>query len=168
MMREVNLIVIHCSATKPNMDIGVAEIDQWHKDRGWDSCGYHYVIRRDGSVEKGRKESQPGAHAYGHNASSIGICLVGGIDEHGQSQNNYMPAQFSALRDLLQTTKLRHSNASVVGHTDLNPKKDCPCFDVKEWLQSPDPEQDINDVYSVPCPHCGNSLRLEKTHENIS
>lgn len=96
-----NLLVVHCAATKARMDIGAAEIRRWHKEKGWADIGYHYVIRRNGVLEVGRDESTVGAHAVGHNARSIGICLVGGIDEQGHAENNFTPAQFAALRRLL-------------------------------------------------------------------
>ena len=90
-MRKVNLLVIHCAATKPNMDIGRDEIDSWHKARGWSGIGYHYVIRRDGRIESGRPVEQAGAHASGYNANSIGICLVGGINHNGKPEFQSTP-----------------------------------------------------------------------------
>lgn len=100
-MRSINQIIVHCSATKPGMDIGVLEIRRWHKDRGFSDIGYHFVIRRSGRIENGRPAKKPGAHAKGHNADSIGICLVGGIDDKGKPQNNFTEAQELALRKLL-------------------------------------------------------------------
>jgi hypothetical protein len=79
-----DLIVVHCSATGPAADIGVAQITQWHKQRGFDTVGYHYVIRRNGTLETGRRESEIGAHVRGHNANSIGVCLAGGVDAKGK------------------------------------------------------------------------------------
>src|SRR5690606_114532 len=78
--RFINLLVIHCAATTPLMDIGAKEIDVWHKQRGWSKIGYHFVIRRNGVIEKGRDISEVGAHVEGYNKNSIGICMVGGID----------------------------------------------------------------------------------------
>ncbi len=118
------------------MDIGVAEIDSWHKERGYDSCGYHYVIRRNGFIEKGRDESQIGAHCKGKNSNSIGICLVGGLADDGKSsQENYTESQFTSLEELLQDLLTRYPNAEINGHRDFNSNKECPCFNIQNWWQ---------------------------------
>lgn len=79
--KETKRIVVHCSATTPGMDIGAAEIRDWHvNENSWDDIGYHIVIRRDGTIEMGRQEGAQGAHAAGYNHDSFAICLVGGID----------------------------------------------------------------------------------------
>ena len=66
-MREINKIIIHCSATKEGQDISAATIDEWHKARGWRSIGYHYVIGLDGMIEYGRPITETGAHVKNHN-----------------------------------------------------------------------------------------------------
>ncbi|MFG6359724.1 MAG: N-acetylmuramoyl-L-alanine amidase, partial [Mailhella sp.] len=104
-MREINKIIIHCSATKPTQDIGAAEIDMWHKKQGWDEIGYHFVIRRNGETEKGRDIEIAGAHCKGQNKNSIGICLAGGIDENGRAENNFTDKQFQSLRNLAAKLK---------------------------------------------------------------
>jgi hypothetical protein len=78
--RKIERIVVHTAATPEGRDIGAQEIDRWHRQRGWRMIGYHYVIRLDGTVEEGRDETIPGAHARGYNRTSIGICLIGGMD----------------------------------------------------------------------------------------
>lgn len=117
------------------MDIGKEEIDRGHRNRGWLSIGYHYVIRRDGTIEEGRPEEQAGAHAKGHNYHSIGICLVGGLsDSKGEPEDNFTEAQYAALRDLVDRLQVKYMGAKVLGHRDLpNVKKDCPCFEVSVW-----------------------------------
>jgi N-acetylmuramoyl-L-alanine amidase len=133
-MRPIDLLLIHCSATKPDVDVGVAEISEWHKARGFDTCGYHYVIRLDGSVENGRTLDRIGAHAAGHNAMSIGICLVGGLDSRGKPSATFNREQYGALVTLLDDLRTAFPKASIMGHRDLpNVKKDCPCFDVRSW-----------------------------------
>lgn len=127
-------IVVHCAATKPTMDIGLREIRQWHRERGWLDIGYHYVIRRDGTVETGRPQEVIGAHVEGHNYESLGICMAGGIDAKGKPENNFTPAQFESLRTLLDKLKVDYPSAKIVGHRDLDPKKACPSFDVASWL----------------------------------
>lgn len=130
-------IVIHCSATPPSMDIGRDEINLWHVKRGWSSIGYHWVIRRDGTQELGRSPAVAGAHAYGFNQTTYGICLVGGVDSEGEPEDNYTEAQYATLA-LLVATLLRdeHQLQFVVGHRELpDVKKACPCFDVYSWYQ---------------------------------
>lgn len=142
------LLVVHCSATRPTQDIGVQEITQWHRQRGFDTVGYHYIIRRSGEVETGRPETAIGAHVKGHNARSVGICLVGGINAAGKPDNNFTAAQFTALRELLGPLQSRYPEARVLGHRDLSPDlngdgritsnefiKACPSFDVATWLK---------------------------------
>ncbi len=148
---STNLIVIHCSATTPDMDIGVKEIDEWHKARGWQGIGYHVVIRRSGLVEFGEHLSRRGAHAYGHNHNSIGICLVGGISPEGESSCNFTQHQNDSLLKTLGflDAAYRNSKPAIVGHRDLSPdidgdgevepwewKKDCPCFNVNHYLRT--------------------------------
>ncbi|WP_337056748.1 peptidoglycan recognition protein family protein [Pseudomonas solani] len=127
-------LVVHCAATKPTMDIGLREIRQWHRERGWLDIGYHYVIRRDGTVEVGRPQNVIGAHVEGHNSESLGICMAGGIDASGKPENNFTAAQFESLRALLDKLKADYPSARIVGHRDLDPKKACPSFDVASWL----------------------------------
>jgi len=130
-------IVIHCAATKPDQDIGWYEIDRWHRAKGWFSGGYHYVVRRDGTVEKGRPDDKAGAHAKGYNHFTLGVCLVGGIDKDGKPENNFTDAQWLALTKLLVELALKHHSIdAIVGHNELpNVKKACPSFNVKEWLK---------------------------------
>lgn len=132
-MREINKIIVHCSATKPSQDIGAFQIDEWHKKLGWSGIGYHFVIRRSGEVEKGRDIAVIGAHCRGQNKNSVGICLVGGTAENGKSQNNFTPAQFQSLRELAAELKRQYPNASVHGHSEFA-RKDCPCFNVREFF----------------------------------
>lgn len=133
-MRKIDKIIIHCSATKPSMDVGVKEINQWHKQRGWDSIGYHYVIRRNGQIEKGRDESIAGAHCRGYNQSSIGICYVGGVAEDGKTpEDTRTEEQKRALVQLVRTLKRKYPMATIHGHNEFA-KKACPSFDVQKWL----------------------------------
>lgn len=134
---DVKYIAVHCAATKASQDIGVTEIDRWHRAKGWIMVGYHFVIRRDGSVETGRKLDMPGAHVNGFNSVSLGICLVGGLDEEGKPENNFTKAQLAALATLLASLAIDFPAASVQGHRDFpGVKKDCPCFDVRSWLKT--------------------------------
>ncbi len=135
-MREISKIIVHCSATKPSMLIGAYEIRHWHKDRGWADIGYHYVIKRDGEVEKGRNIAVIGAHAKGHNTNSIGVCLVGGIDGEGKADDNYTLKQYNSLIELIGFLKLTFDITDVFGHRDIKGvTKSCPCFDVRAWYK---------------------------------
>ena len=136
MTREIENIVIHCSATKPNVDIGSREIRSWHLDRGWKDIGYHFVIRRNGKIELGRRLDVPGAHVKGHNATSIGVCYVGGLDEAGRPTDNRTHRQFKSMEILVKVLWALFPDANVVGHNDFQGvTKACPCFDVSEWVE---------------------------------
>lgn len=133
-MRDIDLIVVHCSATKPDMNIGVDQIDQWHRSNGWNGCGYHFVIKRDGTIEKGRDVRDIGAHARGFNTSSIGICYAGGIDERGKPEDNRTDEQKRSMRSLIDTLRMIFPDTEVVGHRDLpSVAKACPSFDANTW-----------------------------------
>jgi N-acetylmuramoyl-L-alanine amidase len=132
--RHINLIVVHCSATPPSMDIGVRVIDKWHRENGWEGCGYHFVVRRNGLVESGRDLMKIGAHAKGNNHNSIGLCLIGGVDNYHQPENNYTKAQMDTLKFMLEKLSEQFAGIAIVGHHDLQgAHKDCPCFDVKAF-----------------------------------
>lgn len=134
-IKSVDYLVVHCSATKEDQDIGVDEIRQWHLQRGWLDVGYHYVIRRDGTVETGRDVRVPGAHARGFNHVSLGICLAGGVESDGKTaESNFTHAQWEALELLIRDLLAEYPDAEVLGHRDLpNVNKACPSFDVREW-----------------------------------
>ncbi|PZO04832.1 MAG: lysozyme [Alphaproteobacteria bacterium] len=145
-MKAISLLVVHCSATPASRDIGVAEIRAMHKRQGWADVGYHYVIRRDGQVEKGRADTVMGAHVAGHNNGSLGICLVGGVKPDMTAETNFTPLQYQALEELLATLTRRYPAARVCGHRDLSPDRNgdgkvvpgewvkaCPTFDVAAW-----------------------------------
>ena len=134
--RTTDFIVVHCSATKPNQDIGASEIRKWHvEDNGWSDIGYHQVIRRNGAIELGRPLHVSGAHAKGFNARSVGVCLVGGIDNSGKAENNFTVEQMESLVVTLDYWRRIYPKAEVLGHRDLpGVAKACPSFDVRKWL----------------------------------
>ena len=135
---RTDYIAIHCSATGPKADIGAKDIDKWHRAKGWACIGYHYVIRRNGTVEEGRDEKVIGAHVENWNAVSIGICMVGGVDADDitKAENNFTKEQFASLKQLLIDLKTRYPKAKIQGHRDFpDVKKACPSFDVKTWLK---------------------------------
>lgn len=145
--KTTDTIVVHCSATRPSSDIGATEIDRWHRQRGWLGCGYHVVIRRDGTIEAdftGHTQTRPiwapGAHAGADmNGRSIGICMVGGVreDNPNKAQNNFTPEQFASLEKVIGLLRAKEPGiAQVIGHRDVpNTPKACPSFDVRTWMR---------------------------------
>lgn len=129
-MRNINKIIVHCSATKEGKAFNVADITRWHKQRGFATIGYHWVVLLDGTIQQGRAEMTMGAHCKGHNANSIGICYIGGLDENGKSKDTRTPEQKKALLELLKRLKKDYPNATIHGHREFA-NKDCPCFDAK-------------------------------------
>lgn len=129
-----NAIFVHCSATKATQDVGVREIRQWHKEQGWLDVGYHFIIRRDGTVEDGRDVNAVGSHAKGYNDTSVGVCLVGGIDENGRYEANFTPQQMSSLRTLLKVLMDKYPSAVLRAHHEVA-QKACPSFNLKRWWE---------------------------------
>ena len=129
--RHIDLIVIHCSATRATQRYTVDDCRRDHRARGFADIGYHYYITRDGVVHAGRALYQVGAHATGYNEHSIGICYEGGLDIRGRPCDTRTPEQKETLRKLLERLKEDYPEAKVVGHRDLpGVKKDCPCYSV--------------------------------------
>lgn len=136
---NTSYIVIHCSATRPNMDLGAKEIRQWHLNNGWSDIGYHWVIRRNGKIEKGRTENLVGAHEPTRNKNSVGICMVGGVSQKDYriAENNFTPEQWSTLEALIKDVQKRYPNTKVHGHRDApKVKKACPSFDAIKWAKA--------------------------------
>jgi N-acetylmuramoyl-L-alanine amidase len=134
-MRDIKEIIIHCSATREGRNFTAADIDQWHKDRGYQKIGYHFVILLSGKVERGRELWEVGAHALKHNAYSIGICYIGGCDSQMKPKDTRTPEQTVCLIKLLNELKVKFPNAKIIGHNELS-NKACPSFDVQEWLKT--------------------------------
>lgn len=156
--KRTTLLVIHCSATPPTVDIGAVEIDRWHRAKGWASIGYHYVIRRDGTLQPGRDPRSIGAHAKGHNAESVGICLIGGVTEQGEPDSNFTYAQFKCLKELLtELHDLSYPHSTVIGHNEVSTKA-CPSFDVQQWLVASGLERMAKAEDADTCPNCGHIL----------
>lgn len=133
-MRKINEIIVHCTATAEGKDFKAADIDRWHKAKGWNGIGYHHVVDLDGTVEPGRPESEVGAHCLKHNKNSIGVVYVGGLASDGKTpKDTRTPQQKAALVKLLTELKRRYPNATIHGHRDFAAKA-CPSFDAtKEY-----------------------------------
>ena len=151
-MKKIDAIVIHCSATRAGWDVRAADIDRWHKERGFAGIGYHFVIDLDGKIEPGRPLSKDGAHCntaglsgLSYNKHSIGICYVGGLDKNGKPADTRTQAQKEALHRLVFELMDKYPDIKeVIGHRDASPDKNgdgkitrnewiksCPCFEVR-------------------------------------
>ena len=134
-MRNINLIVIHCSATRCNRPFPVTSLIACHQAR-FGFTGYHYYITRDGQMYQTRHENLVGAHAKHYNKRSIGVCYEGGLDEQGRPADTRTPEQKAALVALLRSLKQDYPDAVILGHRDLpNVHKDCPCFNAQSEYQ---------------------------------
>jgi hypothetical protein len=134
--RRIDRIIIHCSASPNFRHVSIDEIDQWHKKRGFvrpnpvghqrlKHVGYHYVIHLDGGIHGGRDLCEVGAHCAGHNAHSVGICMIG--------TDQFTADQWDSLAQLVNGLAQVYPIKKVLGHHDYNPNKTCPCFDVEKW-----------------------------------
>lgn len=132
-MRKISKIIIHCSATPEGRNVTVKDIDGWHRNRGFDKIGYHHVIYLDGSIHQGRAEEVIGAHTAGHNASSIGVCYIGGVDASMKAKDTRTAQQKTALRNLVAHLLKKYPGATVHGHNEFAAKA-CPSFNVKTEL----------------------------------
>ena len=127
-MRVINLIVVHCSATKADRDFTEQDLEVCHRRRGMNGPGYHFYIRKNGDIKTTRPIEKIGAHARGYNAQSIGICYEGGVSERGRPADTRTEAQKRALLTLVRELKGRYPRAIVVSHHTFDPRKACPCF----------------------------------------
>ena len=131
-MRDINKIILHCSATREGQDISTETIRGWHvNERGWSDIGYHYVILLDGTVDKARPVERQGAHVRGHNKGSIGICYVGGCDADMNPKDTGTDLQKDSLTELISYLMDSYEDATLHGHNEFSSKA-CPSFDVKE------------------------------------
>lgn len=130
-MRELKEIILHCTATKEGHDYSVEQVRKWHLDRGFNDIGYHFIIRLDGTVEAGRPLETVGAHCKGHNANSIGIAYVGGLDKNGRPKDTRTLPQKEAMRRLVHDLKQCFPRLEVHCHNEYSTKS-CPCFSVSE------------------------------------
>lgn len=135
-MRDLHKIILHCTATKPDQDICAADVDEWHRARGWKGIGYHYLIRLDGSVELGRPLDQIGAHCKGQNEGSVGIAYAGGLNDRGKPEDTMTGMQEIAWMQLVRSLRILFGPMSVHGHNEFSAKA-CPSFDVQQkfgWM----------------------------------
>lgn len=149
--RRIDEIIIHCTATPEGSPRTVEQIRAQHKAQGWSDIGYHYVVYLDGTVHEGRNVDIAGAHCTNHNAHSIGIVYVGGLENRQgvpynrlRAKDTRTPAQKGSLLGLLMDLRLLYPQAEIKGHRDCSPDKnhngtiepsewikECPSFDAK-------------------------------------
>jgi len=125
----IDTIVIHCSDSPHGRGDDAATVHRWHVERGFDGVGYHHVITESGEVQAGRPHYWAGAHVRGHNAHSLGICLI------GRGKEDFNHAQLKALVALLKGLNAQYPEAVVLGHRDLDSTKTCPGFDVRDLVE---------------------------------
>lgn len=160
-MRDIRLIVIHCSASRNGKSLVVDQVDHEHEKRGFKrdpafmarmnpqlkAIGYHFMIYVNGAIVTGRHQEEIGAHVQGYNQYSLGICMVGGMNDAGKATGEYTQDQWEELKALIESLKKAYPKAKIVGHRDLSKDlngngkieksewmKECPAFDVKSWL----------------------------------
>lgn len=127
-MRKIDTIVIHCSASDHHSHDDVSVMRKWHLDKGWSDVGYHYFIKKDGTLQAGRDERKPGAHAKGFNATSIGICL------HGLEEKNFTEDQFKTCAALINVLVDKYDIKTIIPHNFVNKHKSCPVFNVPKEI----------------------------------
>lgn len=129
--RKITEIIVHCTATQEGKNFTVSDITRWHKQRGFSTIGYHYVIYLDGTRHLGRNVNISGAHCENHNSHSIGVCYVGGLASDGKTpKDTRTQAQKTALLALLRELRRIYPMARIYGHRDFA-NKACPSFDAK-------------------------------------
>lgn len=129
--RPIKEIIVHCTATPAGRDLTAADITRYHLNRGFETIGYHYVVRLDGTVERGRDADCVGAHCLGHNDRSIGVAYIGGLDSDGNASDTRTSQQRASLRRLIAELCHRYRGATIHGHREFAAKA-CPCFDAAQ------------------------------------
>ena len=137
----VRYLVVHCSATRQDRDYPVEQLLRDHKTRGFRTVGYHFYIRKDGTVTQHRRLLEVGAHCRPYNRCSIGICYEGGLDAKGCPSDTRTPSQRRELLQLLIRLKRLFPAARIYGHCELpgTQPKSCPCFSPASeygWLET--------------------------------
>lgn len=147
--RKINLIVLHCYATKEGQNFTVDDVNRWHIARGFKKIGYHYVIDLDGTIHKGRDESEIGAHAEGYNSNSVGISYCGGCDKNGKAKDTRTKAQIESqcriVYELLNKYNLTLNNVKCHYQLCKNGKQ-CPSHTIEQFKK--DFKQYVRDKYN--------------------
>lgn len=125
-LKHIDKIILHCSDSDNPEHDNIATIKQWHLERKFSDCGYHFFIRSTGQIETGRALYKIGAHCIGQNLKSIGICLSG--------KTNFTEAQFKSAYQLIKGFMDRFNipKDAVFPHNHFDKKKTCPNFQLDE------------------------------------
>lgn len=131
--RAINEVIVHCTATPEGRDVSVDTIRGWHRAKGWNDIGYHWVVMLDGTLAQGRSEGQIGAHVEGHNTGTLGIVYVGGVAADGKTaKDTRTPAQKATLLAAVKALIAKYPTIKkVTGHNAYSSKA-CPSFDVSK------------------------------------
>ncbi|WP_284464910.1 N-acetylmuramoyl-L-alanine amidase [Chryseobacterium sp.] len=131
-MRTINYIVVHCTATQPDVKIESIK-NYWKENLKWKSPGYHYMIKADGEIVNTLPIDQVSNGVAGWNSQIINISYIGGIDKSGNPKDTRTPEQKASILKLLKELKSKFPKAKVQGHRDFpNVHKACPSFDAKK------------------------------------
>ncbi len=144
-MRKINLIVLHCSATRETVEYTPEQLERDHRAQGFLTAGYNYYIRRSGKVVPMRPPELIPAHVKGFNRFSLGVCYEGGLDASGRPKDTRTEDQKAAIRMLLMLLLDKYPGCRICGHRDLSPDRNgdgwitpdewlkaCPCFNAEE------------------------------------
>jgi N-acetylmuramoyl-L-alanine amidase len=133
-MRKITHLVLHCTGTPQTTTVESIK-RYWKNVKGWKKPGYHFIILADGTVVNLLPIEQISNGVQGHNANSIHICYIGGIDAAGNSADNRTLAQMQAMVNLIRDLRTKFPDAIICGHRDFpGVTKRCPSFNVAEWL----------------------------------
>tara|TARA_R110001606_G_scaffold70539_1_gene161249 strand:- start:18 stop:443 length:426 start_codon:yes stop_codon:yes gene_type:complete len=130
-MRDIDKIIVHCTATREGATVSLDTVRRWHLERGWSDIGYHYLILLDGTIERGRPEHTQGAHVRGYNKNSIGVSYVGGLDRNLSPKDTRTQDQKDSLHNLLSNLMASYEDATLHGHNEFS-NKACPSFNVSK------------------------------------
>lgn len=130
--RTINEVIFHCTATPEGKWFDRADVNAWHKQRGWAMIGYHFLILLDGTIVVGRPIGMIGAHVAGHNNGTIGVAYVGGLTKDGRkAKDTRTAAQMAAAQWLIGALKSQFKiSRRTRGHNEYDRGKACPSFNV--------------------------------------
>lgn len=173
-MRNIDTIIIHCTATKPDQPVTIEDVRRWHVEGNkWSDVGYHALITADGVIEYGRPMHKQGAGVRGHNANSVHVAYVGGLNADGEPEDTMTPDQVRALYAYVTGFVRVMGAMQVIGHNDLTDDKACPSFKVAQkfptlvsWAAAPSKTAPVPDEQSGPvirfCRKCSRQMVLKR------
>lgn len=127
-------LTIHCAATPEGRDVKAETVESWDIAK-FGQKSYHWIVELDGNKHRSLPDDAKGAHVHMHNTGNIGVCYVGGTNARGNAKDTRTSAQQDALLEIVKDYRARYPSIKVLGHRDWpNVHKDCPSFDVGEWL----------------------------------